>query len=321
MLFERKKGIIRPKAPAIIAPAAKEDFMLHRRGVMEGFAWLLGGAALGAASPARASYVPQPPVYEANQNTLLQVFDPGVGSLNRTSPEDISFMNGEGLFVGPGNRPDATIIMNSPLNLFKRHKHVRFDQVQFSSTRPDQSLNWTAIGGGSFSIVAGSSGGELFLSTGTSNIGDGGSFTQDFNSIVLDSSTKIYFFLGPVTASSDQVILFGLKANSSNQVYFERSDIATDGGWLCFSTAGGVSSSFNTGVTSGLNRTIFCISYDGSNINFWIGSSNNTFILEYQTSVNVPTGQTMFPFLSYTTQSALVNRQLAISDIYTICNA
>jgi hypothetical protein len=85
--------------------------------------------------------------------------------------------------------------------------------------------------------------------------------------------------------------------------------------------AAGVATSVGTGVTSSVDRTIFCMDYDGTNINFWIGNSNNTIIKVASTSTNIPnTALNYQPYVQITSQVSAVNRSLNITDWYAITN-
>lgn len=323
MRFERLKGIFRPKAPSLILPASQDSFLQHRREVMAGAAALLAGSAF-IPRAAQAGYVPQPPIYQNGQNTLLQTAAAGVGG-NNSSAENIAFYDPDGsLIVGPGNRADMEVVTLSPFNLFIAHMHVRFKQVAYSTSRPSAQTLWTGVGGGSFSVNNTSSfGGILTLSTGAVSAGDGGTVTMDYNPINL-SGMKYYGLMYAGVSSSNQVIKFGVIFNSSNQIYLQRSDLTTEGNWVGHCVSGGTdtASSITTALNTGLNRAIYCISYDGTNVNFWVGNSNDTIVLGAQIPVaSAPSLSNVYtPFISITSQGSAVNRNLNITDWYTISN-
>jgi hypothetical protein len=249
---------------------------------------------------------------------VLQIANPGTGGSGAaiTTYENIAFYDADGdLVIGPNDRIDITIIHNSAVNFWKRHKQTRFNQVQFSTTRPTQDLLWSAIGAGTFSIITGSDGGRLEIQTGSSAAGDGGSIIQDFNTFELVAGTKILFLL-ELAATTDQLISIGAQLDSNNQVYLRRSDLASEGTWFAHCTSGGTDTSVDTGVKTGTNRIQYGIDFDGTTVGFWVGNTNNTLLKYVSTTTNIPTGQLLKPFLKFTSQSAAVNRQLFFDQLY-----
>ena len=269
----------------------------------------------------------EPLLFANNDNTVLQRDSFG-------SYQNVAYYDSDsGLFLGPGADPRTTIYANVPINLFRRHVFVDFEEAAGLDPRCTFQNSGTGSGEshmGVFRIRSGTtpaSGGELLLP----NV-----------SAPAYAGQRIYFYLRTYPGGN-LGLSFGLRSASDPNVLiaFSRADTlgpAGMGGEYIARTASGSGRIEETPTGAGAApggdavRRLFCInvtrSQDQTNgqsgeVEFYVGTEGGVLERKAIHTRHIPdvvdAGQTrhLVPFVRLTNNAA-VEQQVDIDVIYGV---
>ncbi len=269
----------------------------------------------------------QPLVFSNNVNTIVQRDSFGVS-------QNLAYYDGDsGMFLGPGSDPRTTILANVPINLFRRHVFLDFEEA----TGFDPRCHFHKTVSATFSAEMG----MLRIQTGKL-LASRGELTLPNVSAPAYAGQRIYFYLRTYPAGNLQ-LTFGLRhpAQENVNICFTRTDSggasALGGDYLARTSNGeGQQEEISThvGAASGGDnvRRLFCINItksqdalnrQGGEVEFYVGTDGGVLERKATLTSHIPDvthshkTQHLVPFVRLENNAA-VNQTLDIDVIYAV---
>lgn len=312
--------------PRLAALAAPENSPGEENVAGEDNTWAAG-------NPSRANDAsnsePTPLLFPNNANTILQRDSFGIS-------QNIAYYDGDsGLFLGPGSDPRTTIYANVPLNLFRRHVVLDFEEAQGFDPRCELKTSGAAN--------VRSEMGFLLLSTGVEQ-GSRAELSLPQVSAPAYAGQRVYFYLRTYPGGNLN-LRFGLQQPGDLAVCvgFTRADTGgphSPGGSYFALTQTGPGDAARTDTQTGGGepggdsvRRLFCLNITQTSnalhkqqgeVEFYVGTVGGT--LERKAvhtthipDVNTPEGRTrhLVPFVEIE-NTAPVSQQVAVDVLYAV---
>lgn len=239
--------------------------------------------------------------------------------------QNVAYFSAEGGMVfGPGagdaNGFQLDVLMQVPLNLYKRHIHEDFEGAAVS-----EKWEETVVGGGSVVPATGAS--VVLVQSGALAGGDSAQLRLTGCNDRLDGAgSRGYFYMQPVD-SLNQEITFGYKnlaAAATDYCRFRLTEAGSVGTWQAECANGGVATTVDTGVTASLRREMWYIDMKSLGIvKFWhqdTSTPDNVWTKVAEIATNLPaSGTSMQPFFKIAAGTT-TNKRLFCDQVYTIRN-
>jgi hypothetical protein len=291
------------------------------------FGWAVHGLQPSViADPKEVGSTQQPLLFPNNVNTIVQRDSFGIS-------QNLAYYDSDsGLFLGPGSDPRTTILANVPVNLFRRHVFLDFEEA----TGIDPRCRVVTTGSAEYQTEMG----LLRIQTGNRPHSSAELILPNVSAPAY-AGQRIYFYLRTYPAGNLK-LTFGLRHPSQENVFvgFSRTDsegIDGRGGDYMARTANKEGTTeANTGVGAAVGgdgvRRLFCINItkteDALNqltgeVEFYVGSDGG--VLEHKATLasHIPDvtdaykSQHLVPFVRLENNAA-VNQTLDIDVIYGV---
>lgn len=262
-----------------------------------------------------------------NTNTIVQQDSFGL-------PQNLAYYDADsGLFIGPGSDPRTTIYSNVPINLFRRHVFVDFEEANTLDPRCECRL----MGGATSGLYMG----FFRIQTGKT-VGSRGELILPNVSAPAYAGQRVYFYLRTYPAGHLR-LMFGLQhpQRQDKRICFTRSDSQGPeglGGTYRAQTSDGQGQvtevDLGVGAARGGDsvRRLFCInitkSQDSVNrlqgeVEFYVGTDGGILQRKAVLTTHIPDvtdthkTQHLVPFVSLE-NTAAVDQTLEIDAIYAV---